>query len=306
MLPLDRPREPRHCPAMTRPVGVPISLVRVRTGDGVWLDGVIAEPRRRRRAAFIWVHGLGSVFSSGQPLIRELSTRLNAAGIGYFKFNSRGHDVVARMGQHLAGAAFERFGRSVDDIRAVIGLAVRRGYRRVILAGHSTGANKVLHYTARTRDRRVRGLVLLGPVSDIAAEMKRIGDRELQRRVVIAERIASRDAEALVPRAWGFWSARRYLSLYRPGEAEDVFPYYRRNARWAALRGVRVPVMALVGSRDEYLDRRPAELIGAFERNATRALSFTGVVLPGARHGFHGRERALGQAILRFVESRCL
>jgi pimeloyl-ACP methyl ester carboxylesterase len=290
---------------MTRPAGVPVSLVRLRTGDGVWLDGVMAEPGRRRRAALVWVHGLGSVFSSGQPLIRELSTRLNAAGIGYVKFNNRGHDIVAGRGEHLAGAAFERFGRSVDDIRAMIGFAVRCGYRRVILAGHSTGANKVLHYAGRTRDRRVIGLVLLGPVSDIAAEMKRISGRELRRRVAIAERIARRDPEALVPRAWGFWSARRYLSLYRPGEAEDVFPYYRGDARWAALRGVRVPVMVIVGSRDEYLDRRPAELIGAFERNATRARSFTGIVLPGARHGFHGRERALGEAILRFIGSRC-
>jgi pimeloyl-ACP methyl ester carboxylesterase len=306
MLSLDRPRESRHCPAMTRPAGVPVSLVRLRTGDGVWLDGVIAEPRRRRGAALIWVHGLGSAFSSGQPLIRELSTRLNAAGIGYFKFNNRGHDVVAGRGKHLAGAAFERFGQSIEDIRAMIEFAVKRGYRRVILAGHSTGANKVLHYAARTRDRRVIGLVLLGPISDIAAEIKRIRGRELRHRVAIAERIARKDPEALVPRAWGFWSARRYISLYRPGEAEDVFPYYRRDARWAALRRVRAPVAAIVGSRDEYLDRRPAELIAALERHATRARSFTGIVLPGARHGFQGRERGLGQAILRFIEGRCL
>src|SRR5207244_13381040 len=67
---------------MTRPADVSVSLVRLRTRDGVWLDGVIAEPRRRRRrTALIWVHGLGSAFSSGQPLIRELSRRLNAAGI---------------------------------------------------------------------------------------------------------------------------------------------------------------------------------------------------------------------------------
>src|SRR2546427_10275214 len=192
---------------MTRPAGVSVSLVRLRTRDGVWLDGVITEPRRRRRAALIWVHGLGSVFSSGQPLIQELSTRLTPAGIGYFKFNNRGHDVVA--GKPLAGAAFERFGESVEDIRAMIGFAVKCGYGRVILAGHSTGANKVLHYAARTRDRRVIGLVLLGPVSDIAGEMKRIRGRELRRRVALAERIARRDPEALVPRAWGFWSARR-------------------------------------------------------------------------------------------------
>src|SRR2546426_6667686 len=292
---------------MTRPAGVSVSLVRLRTRDGVWLDGVIAEPRRRRRrTALIWVHGLGSAFSSGQPLIRELSTRLNAAGIAYFKFNNRGHDVVAGRGKHLAGAAFERFGQSVEDIRAMIAFAVKCGYGRVILAGHSTGANKVLHYAARTRDRRVIGLVLLGPVSDIAGEMKRIRGRELRRRVALAERVPRRESGGLVPRALGFLGARRYLSPDRPGEAQNGFPYHRPHARWAALRGVRVPVAAIVGSRDEYLDRRPAELIRAFERNVTLARSLAGIVIPRARHGFQGRERALGQAMLRFIRSRCL
>ena len=286
---------------MTRPARVPVSLVRARTRDGVWLDGVISEPRRRGWIALLWVHGLGSVFSSGQPLIAELSTCLTRAGVGYFKFNNRGHDTVARWGTRLAGAAFERFGDSVADIRAMIAFALACGYRKVVLAGHSTGANKVLHYAARTSDRRVIGLILLGPVSDIAGEAKRIGQRQLRRRVVVAERIAKRDPEALVPRAWGFWSARRYLSLYRPGETEDVFPYYRPNARWGALRRVRAPIAVIVGSRDEFLDRRPEALIQAFRRNATRARSFTGIVIPEAPHGFAKHEGVLAQAIVGWI-----
>ncbi len=289
---------------MTRPPRVAVSLVRARTRDGVWLDGIGAEPRRRGTTALLWVHGLGSAFSSSQPLIRELSTRLNRAGVGYFKFNNRGHDVVARAGQHPAGAAFERFGDSVADIRAMIAFANACGYRKVILSGHSTGANKILHYTARTGDRRVIGLILLGPISDIAGEAKRIGHRELRRRVAAAARMAKRDPEALVPGAWGFWSAQRYLSLYRPGEPEDVFPYYRPGARWGALRRVRAPIAAIVGSRDEYLDRRPEELIQAFGRNAIRARSFTGIIIPGALHGFAKHERRLAQAIAGWVRDR--
>ena len=285
---------------MTVP-GVPVSLVSLRTRDGVTLNGVLAEPRGRRRAALVWVHGLGSTFASGQPLVRALSRRLAGAGLGYLKFDTRGHHVVARAGRRLAGAAFERFGESVRDVRAMIDFARRAGYPRVILAGHSTGANKVLHYMARARDRRVAGLVLLGPVSDIAGELKRIGARELRRRVAVAERIARRDPDALVPRAFGFWSARRYLSLYRPGEAEDVFQYYRPDGRWSALRKIRVPLAVVIGARDEYLDRPAAALIEAFARHATSARSFSGIVIPRARHGFAGREEPLAQALVRWI-----
>ncbi|HTO11614.1 MAG TPA: DUF1749 domain-containing protein [Candidatus Binatia bacterium] len=287
-----------------RPAGIPVSLVSVRTRDGILLNGVMAEPARRRRAALIWVHGLGSSFASGQPLVRALARRLNAAGLAYLKLDTRGHHVVARAGRRLAGAAFERFGESVRDIRAMIALARRAGYARVILAGHSTGANKVLHYMARVRDRRVVGLVLLGPVSDIAGEIKRVGRRELARRVAAAERIASRDPDALVPRAFGFYSARRYLSLYRPGEAEDVFQYYRPRGRWTALRKVRVPLAVVVGSRDEYLDRPSAALVEAFARHATAARSFSGMVIPRARHGFAGHEDSLARALVSWLERR--
>jgi pimeloyl-ACP methyl ester carboxylesterase len=279
------------------PARVPVSLVRVSTTDGVVLDGLCVEPKRRGRIALVWVHGLGSVFSSGQALIAELSARLARVGIAYFKLNTRGHDVVAGRGRNLAGAALERFDDSVKDIRAMLGLARACGYRRVILAGHSTGANKVLHYAARQRDRRVVGLLLVGPVSDVAAERKRVGARVLARRVAVAERLARRDPHALVPGAWGYWSARRYLSLYRPGEAEDVFPYYRPHARWSALRRVRVPTAAIIGSRDEFLDRSADEAIAAFRLNATGAPSFTGLVIPGALHGFAGHEAPLARAI---------
>jgi len=286
---------------MSRPAGVPVSLTSVRTRDGVVLEGVAAHPRGRRRTALIWVHGLGSTFSSGQPLIRVLSARLNAAGIGYLKLNTRGHGVVTRAGKRLAGAAFEHFGESVHDVRAAITLAAANGYRRVILAGHSTGANKVLHYMARTRDRRVAGLILLGPVSDIAGERKRIGRRALTGRVAAAARLARRDPEALIPRAWGFRSAGRFVSLYRPGEAEDVFPYYRPDADWRALGRIRVPTAVIVGSRDEYLDRRATELVASFERNATGARTFTGIIVPRASHGFRGHEDVLAREIVRWV-----
>jgi len=286
------------------PALVGVSLARVRTQDGMWLSGLYVEPRRSRRTALIWLHGLGSVFTSGQPLIHAFSARLGRHGIGYFKFNTRGHDVVARDGGKLLGAAFERFGDSVRDIRAMIAFARKAGYSKIVLAGHSTGANKALHYVAKTGDRRVTGLVLAGPVSDVAAEMKRLGKPGLRRRVRVAQRIAKRDPDALVPREFGFWSARRYLSLYRSGETEDVFPYYRPGARWTALSRVRIPLVVIIGSQDEYLDRKPQQLIDAFREHAVRARSFAGIVVAGARHGFQDHEGALAGTIVHWMRRR--
>jgi hypothetical protein len=69
---------------------------------------------------------------------------------------------------------------------------------------------------------------------------------------------------------------------------------------------VRVPVAAIVGSRDEYLDRRPRELIDAFGHNAVRAAAFTGAVVAGAGHGFQRREGAVARVIVDWLRDRGL
>ena len=119
--PLTAGEETAHGAVMRRMAGVPASLVSVQTRDGVILDGVAAHPRGRRRTAFIWVHGSGSTFSSGQPLIRVLSARLKAAlRHWYLKLNTRVTAWSRAPAKRLAGAAFEHFGESVHDIRGVI------------------------------------------------------------------------------------------------------------------------------------------------------------------------------------------
>ncbi len=282
---------------------MPGSLVTVGTRDAVRLPGLLVEPRRPNGTVLIWVHGLGSSFANGQPLARALSRRLTAAGAAYFKCDTRGHHVMAYAGARLAGAACERFEECIHDVRAMVAFARRAGYQRVVLAGHSTGANKVLYYLSRGRPRGVAGVILLGPIADIAGETKRIGARELARRVAVAARLARRDPDALVPRAYGVWSARRYLSLYRAGGVEDVFPYYRSDARWTALGRVRVPMAVVVGARDEYLDRPAASLIDALARHAVRSASFTGVMIPGAGHSFRGHEGTLARAVIAWIDT---
>ena len=65
-----------------RDLGIPVALVSARTRDGVVLAGVMAEPRRRRRTALIWVHGLGSTFANGYDLGAILPAGLSLTTLG--------------------------------------------------------------------------------------------------------------------------------------------------------------------------------------------------------------------------------
>lgn len=284
---------------------IPVLLTSIRTRDGVSLHGIIVRSRQKSATALIWIHGLGSNFSGGQALVKELSARCTKNGITYFKFNTRGHDSAhrdTRKKKGLHGSGFERFTDCVPDIRAMITEARRLGYRKLILAGHSTGANKALYYLLKTSDPAVKGLLVLGPVNDIAAGRKKFGAVGLTRGVALAEKLAKKNPMALMPQKYGIVTAQRFLSMFRAGGTEDTFPYLDPRADWKALKSVRVPVAAVFGQQDEYLDRPAKKIIEIFRANAPLAKSFTGAIIKGADHGFKGKEKELADAIIRFVK----
>lgn len=296
---------------------IPVFLTKVKTRDGITLEGVYAKPEKKTRqnfskkklggqAALIWIHGLNSRFSSGQPLVAALSKTCARAGIGYFKFNNRGNNigVAGSKKQPLVGGGFERFSDCIKDIHAMIRFAKKLGYKNIILAGHSTGANKVLYCVYKRKDPSLKGIILLGPVSDIAGEEKRIGKKELKNRVALAARLVKKNPKAFMPFIFGkLISAKRFLSLYQPGKPEDVFPYHNPKALWKELKSVKIPTAVMVGSRDKYLDRPAKKFIDVFHANAQSTKSFSGIIIKGADHGFRKKEKEVSKIIIRFIRA---
>src|SRR3989344_1702262 len=180
---------------------IPVLLTRIKTSDGITLEGVVVPPKKKGKIALIWLHGLTSRFSSGQPLMKELSSSCTKNQIAYFKFNTRGHDIVSRgPKQKPIGGAFEKFEECVRDIDTVIRLAKKLGYKKIILAG---------------------------AISDMSAW--KTGDaKKMSRAIRIAKQTKNKDA--LLPQEYGIYSAARYLSLFEAGNAEDVFPYHNPKA----------------------------------------------------------------------------
>jgi len=272
------------------------------------LEGIFVRPKRKSRTALIWLHGLSSRFSSGQPLIKELATLCVKNGIGYFKFNNRGHGI-ATLGikgsktKNIVGGGFEKFEDCIFDIRAMIRFANKLGFKNIILAGHSTGANKALYYLYKNRDRKVKGVILLGPISDIVVEIRHKGWLGLKKGLAIAERLKKENPQALMPRKYGIYTASRYLSLCKQGLAEDVFQYYNPRAKWTALKSIRAPLAVIVGTRDEHLDRSPKTLIEAFRAHARNAKKFYGYVIKGAGHSFIKKEKELSKIIVNWIKN---
>ncbi|MFH1112165.1 MAG: alpha/beta fold hydrolase [Patescibacteria group bacterium] len=293
---------------------IKFSLEQVITKDKIVLDGLIAEPARKSRQALIWIHGHTSKFYSGQQRIHELAQFCRKANIALVIFNNRGHDVITHLLKKnskrargfstiLSGGNVEKFTDCLFDIQAVIQLVSKLGYKQIYLAGHSTGANKILYYMYKIRDKRIKGLGLIAPVSDVAARKKQLGkqfDRELKEVKTLWRKnknnfLSSRLSDQPM-------TAARYISLYNPGSAEDVFPYYNPQSKAWELASIRIPLLVMLGERDEYLDQSAYKTMHWFKIKSVKTRKFTGIVLPKAWHSFVKQEALLARSIISWIK----
>ncbi|OGY97866.1 MAG: hypothetical protein A2855_02220 [Candidatus Liptonbacteria bacterium RIFCSPHIGHO2_01_FULL_57_28] len=283
----------------------------IKTSDGIGLEGILATPKSRTQTAALWVHGLTGSFYSCPERLDAIAAALNKKGVVLAAFNNRGHDVVAsfkgRGGKgktFVAGGALEKFADCVKDLRAAIGFLHRQGYKNIYLIGHSTGANKSLYYMARTQDRRVKGLALIGPLSDLAIEKHRLGatfKRNLER---VRRYSKHHNPDWPMPDdiSHVILGARRYLSLHDPKSREDVFPYHDPKASWSALKKVRVPLAIVIGQKDQHLGMwRAADLVNVFRKKAAATRQFTGIVVPRSNHSFTRTYEELAKALAGWV-----
>lgn len=274
----------------------PGDLVAFRSGrfslDGFWSHG-----RARRPVLLVLVHGMGSQFCRS-VLKKELMARGPAAGCDVLSFNNRGSGEAVRT---------ERFGDCLADLDAALAFGRRAGYRRFVLAGHSTGCQKILYYQSRRQDPRVEALVHLAPGDDYAIVGRDMGAAGRDRlaawcRLRIAAGKGAEPVPAVrrLPEMCAGFTAQRFLSIADPRQTEAALFQYEGPMR--LFSKMALPTLVLFGDREEFACLPPVRM-GAILREKTASARFRFSLVRGADHGFHGREREAAAAVLGFVRA---
>lgn len=284
----------------------PCFQVEIVTPKKVVLNGLWFGPRKPRRV-FVWVHGLGSTMFGKLAIVDHLIDDNTAVLV----FNNRGSGIVSRLGlasnavkkdTPKGGAAHEVFADCVDDIQGVINVARASKARDIYLIGHSTGCQKSIYWASK-KGSGVKGIMILAPMSDYAAERMHHSKREMDRAEKIARQYVKKRLvhELLPPDVWDWpWTAdaQRYLSLYSGNSTEEVFPYWDPKRKPRTLHSVHLPVLVLLAEQDEYADRPAQEIADWFLQHL-----YTGepVIVPGVGHSFKGAEKFVAKEIKRFA-----
>lgn len=293
----------------------PIHLIECRTSDDLIHQGFLYEPQKKGNTALVWVHGLSGNFYRNYSLHDALIAQCKKHGWAYLSCNTRGHDALASIrkidsavptgvSRVAGGAGQENFTECVYDIQAFIDYLGTLGYSRIILIGHSTGANKVCYYGASyPYDKRVKGIVLASPIRDRLTAPSYLGLILLVMRFFVALGLGNK--LLFVPFIFFPITPNRFLSLFSRSQ-EDVFAYGEKPPRpMNMVADIHYPVYVMFGQEDEMADRPVGNILREFDSQNHR-LSYTSVCIPGSDHGFDGYEPNVARHIAGFIQTLLL
>ena len=142
----------------------------VATRRGTVLNGALFLSPGRADTLVIAITGIHGNFYSN-PFYYDIGDALNVAGVDFAYAQTRNAFGVIRTQnaiteyEEVIGSWNERFADTDEDVAAYLDDAERRGYRHIVLAGHSLGANKVIYYLSRHHDPRVEHFILMSPAN---------------------------------------------------------------------------------------------------------------------------------------------
>ena len=299
----------RHAPrAVTVTEGrFPEELVYVRSADDVVNGGAMFTPAKEsaKPVAVIWIHGWGTNFYS--PTYTMIGRALAAHGYTTLAGNTRMHDLGNvlgyRYGKRIRGGGYWGVaGEEVLDLAAWTDFAEARGFRRVVLVGHSAGWAAVRSYQAEPQDARVVGVVLASGA--VRAETRPTDPDQLAeaRRLMAAGEgdALIRDPKRSFP---SYISAATFMDIANaPPAYRDFFGEQPQTPNPGVTR-IRCPLLAFFGGRDDVGTAEDLRVLeSSIARQPTGPSRVTTAMIQNADHMYTGEEARVAETIARWAD----
>lgn len=278
----------------------------VPTKRGVVLSGVLFRPRQERTTdtVMIAITGIHGNFYSN-PFYYNIGDTLNAGGIDFIYAQTNDafgqiQTVNVNTGkEELIGSWNERFSYTDEDIDAYLTFAQREGYRHIILAGHSLGANKVIYYLSRHHDERVAHFFLLSP-ANLTYMMSGVTEREKQE---ILDQVERGDGDEMLPFPFMGWVeciANTAWDWQFSGLLDNV--HTAKDGDFSQAEKITHTGALLVGTYDNFTDGDPAEFLRNLNAHMPTAAQNKLIFIEKTGHTYQMKNQEVAEDILRQLQ----
>ncbi|KXK10420.1 MAG: Alpha/beta hydrolase family protein [Microgenomates bacterium OLB23] len=278
------------------------------TEDELILQGLLYEPDNKADKLILHIHGMGGNFYENR-FLDAMSQAYTDNDWALLVPNTRGHDIIADF--PLAGETekYKRIGNSLEifeecllDLKAWIMFAEERGYKDIVLQGHSLGAVKVAYYQAKTNDKRISKLILASPPDMVGLAED---DKNHQKHMVLSKSMVQEGkGDTFLPDLlwdWYWLSAKTYLDFGERGNEIDVFNTYDKQAQ-SILSEISIPVLAFLGGKDDAAIMPIADALEVIKNKATACSQFDTHIVEDAPHSYFGHEEEVADLVMKWLK----
>ncbi len=280
-----------------------MEIIDVKNSQNIILHGCLFDAKERSMCV-IFVPGMaGNIIEN--KFIQVLGEEFQKQNIGFVCAHNQGsfhivdYPYVDHENYPRRGVAFEKFDDCIFDISAYIEYAQKLGYKKIVLAGHSLGANKVIHYLSKQKPANVVAYILLSP-PDIAYEIDTTKNMDKLLAEAKANINSGKPDKLLNELVWDYYilSSARFVDLVENKNAKNL-PIMSKNGSFDALKSIKLPLLAIAGEHDDSCSNNIKRYLDSLIKNSNFAGEYA--IVCGAGHTYYGKEQALFDAIYPFV-----
>jgi len=291
-----------------------INFLHKLTKDGLNLQGVHWNVKRKD-ICVIFIHGMsGNIIEN--YFAEKIGDKLAENNIGFLFGHNRGYNHINDIRtntQDNYGFRFKRIGVTYEifedclyDIDLWVNTAMDLGYKRIVLMGHSLGANKSIYYLYKTKlNKKIVGLILASP-PDMLGLIKL---KKYQKNYISLLQEAKKNMYVKKPRAilshqiwdWYNLSSQTFCNFFQENNPIDNLPIHRNPKDFHQLASVQVPILAFLGEFDDIIINTAKNDLNLIKKKAVNCTNFKYFILKGATHIYESKENKLANNIFDWI-----
>ncbi len=238
------------------------------------------------------------------PSYISIGTAFADRGYTCIAVNTRMHDLANvegyKNGKRVRGGGY--WGIASDqtkDISAWMDFAKSKGFKKIILVGHSAGAAAVREYESERQDNRVSGLVFASGSVDPSPPI------DSSQYVLALPLMSENKGEELIKdpkRSFpSYISAATFMDIANsPPEYKDFFGVHTADA---GITKIHCPILAFYGTDGDIGNEKTLELLKAsIQKQPKGPVSVTTDMIKGAEHMYMGKESQVVEVITKWIE----
>ena len=271
------------------------------TVDGLMLPMVHFESKEKD-VCIICIHGMcGTIVDNYFATV--WGKILSEKNIGFIYEHNRGHsienDIVMKDGSFKrCGCMYEIFEDCIYDIDLAIQTAKDKGYKKIILLGHSYGCNKVIYYYYK-KHPNILGIILASAPDMIGSHLLVEPDyKELLEEA--KKNIDNNEPQKLLHKMiedYMYMSSLTYYNWYNENSNLDNLPVISNKEHWKQFETIDVPILTFSGSNEEDYYQH----LDLLKDKALNCNNFEYKIIDNTGHTYKNKEKEIANLIFDWI-----